>query len=169
MPGTGTETMSAAEFARRYGGGHGVTYAQTQTIHTGKNAAKLAGIMMPSVAARTPNKVEQAWMDFCRSSRHQNASILYEPFKLRLPSGTFYTPDVVIVELGRHPGDGNDRAVVMTCYEVKDVYEHNDRWKLKFKEAASAHSSWLGFAVAKRVSRNPDEWAVVQWPGIMTN
>jgi hypothetical protein len=57
--------------------------------------------------------------------------IRYEPITLRLPSGTRYTPDVVVF----------DGAVIVAMCEVKGAHIHNQRSIHAFKESMAAFPS----------------------------
>lgn len=76
-----------------------------------------------------PNKTEEAWMEQAKRI-HPGCTVRFAPFKLRLPSGCQYTPDVVVTS-----ADGR----VVAIYEVKGAHIHNERSIHAFKEAAAAY------------------------------
>ena len=117
--------MNAKEFQLKYG---------KPTVKVGN-----VGTRLPKL--RKPNRIEAEWL---RLSAEDNACAHYEPFTLRLPDGTSYTPDVVTAAYTQI-GIGLN----LTCYEVKGPFEHNDRWKLKFKQARAAFP-WMRFVIAKK-------------------
>lgn len=122
-----------------------LTAAEFQAMHGSRQSARKAmpgelGTRLPKLPQ--PNKLEAEWMHLCASERPLH--VLYEPFTLRLPDGTKYTPDVAVIRRARN---GNGLQVI--CFEVKGAYEHNDRWKLKFKSARAA-LPWLQFIIAKK-------------------
>lgn len=114
--------MTASQFQTQFG---------KPTVTVGK-----VGTRLPKLP--TPNKVEAEWM------LHLGAGCYYEPFTLNLPDGTKYTPDVVRVTYS-----SREDCSYPTCYEVKGPHEHNDRWKLKFKQARAAFP-WMKFIIAKK-------------------
>lgn len=135
--------MTAAEFQRRFGhigGGSGPPAVRQAKKGEG-------GTRLPKLP--TPNKLEAEWMGLCRHSA--TGSVFYEPFTLNLPDGTKYTPDVVAF-------DSVGEAALVTCYEVKGPFEHNDRWKLKFKAARAAFPMFK-FAIAKKTDSG--EWITI--------
>lgn len=124
--------MTAREFQRTFG---------KPTVTVGK-----VGTRLPKLPQ--PNKIEAEWIELCKRE-HPCAAILYEPFTLRFPDGSgSYTPDVVAV-VPDNPPHNHDGGVELICYEVKGSYEHNDRWKLKFKQARAAFP-WMKFIIAKK-------------------
>jgi hypothetical protein len=62
--------------------------------------------------------------------RHEGCTIRYESMSFRLPSGTLYTPDFIVLR----------QQTVMAIYEAKDSYlnKSSDASKAKFKEARAA-------------------------------
>jgi hypothetical protein len=125
--------MSAAEFQRRHG-----------------SRAKDRGrpqIRIPKQPE--PNKTEAAWIRHCGSEFGPvQFEVRYEPFTLRLPSGTKYTPDVVVF---------NKRTgAVVRVFEVKGRHIHSRDSLEKFKAAVAAYPFWrFGFAQLRGT-----EWAV---------
>lgn len=137
--------MTAAEYQRLYGhGGSGL--AAVPSIRQARKGE--GGTRLPKLP--TPNKLEAEWMRLCDSVACQAR---YEPFTLNLPDGTKYTPDVVTSNFASE-GIG----LVITCYEVKGPFEHNDRWKLKFKAARAAFPMFQ-FAIAKKTDTG--EWIII--------
>jgi hypothetical protein len=59
--------------------------------------------------------------------RHEGCTIRYEAMSFRLPSGTLYTPDFIVLR----------QHAIMVIYEAKDSYlnKSSDASKAKFKEA----------------------------------
>lgn len=95
-----------------------------------KQEAK-ASIRMPKINA--PNKTEAEFMRIAElQCRNSECEVRYEPFTLRLPSGTRYTPDVVVMK-----GD----RVIAVC-EVKGPHIHNAASIRAFKEAAASFPGW---------------------------
>lgn len=116
------ERMTSAEFKRRFGGGLGLS--------TDPEIAKeKPAIKWP--ASSEPNKTEAAWMEVARRI-WPDCAVLYEPITLRLPSGTRYTPDVVMMR---------GKEIVALC-EVKGAHIHNERSVHAIKEARSAFRMW---------------------------
>lgn len=76
------------------------------------------------------NKTEAAWKRILESN-NPGATILYEPFTLRLPSGTRYTPDFVVVYRN-----------VFEVWEVKGGHIHSAASLRAFKEARAAFPFW---------------------------
>jgi hypothetical protein len=88
---------------------------------------------------RGPNKTERAWMDRLLRNREEIHHVLFEPFTLHLPSGTRYTPDVVVLTKGS--------GLVVAIWEVKGKHIHNQRSIHAWKEARAAFPFWsFGFA-----------------------
>ena len=125
-----SQRLTAAEFQAMHGSGTVVRKAVKGEL----------GTRLPKL--RHPNNIEAEWMKICREDSPLH--VLYEPFTLNLPDGTKYTPDVVVIAFAQE-GIG----IRVSCCEVKGTYEHNDRWKLKFK-AARAAFPWLQFIIAKK-------------------
>lgn len=95
-------------------------------------------IRLPKLAG--PNKTEHAWMQECYL-RHPGCAVLFEPCTLHLPSGTRYTPDVLVL-------DGRD---VVAFYEVKGTHIHSTASLRAFKEARAAFNFWR-FIFAQKFS-----------------
>jgi len=135
------ERMTAAEFR-----------AMHQTVATA--APGKGGIRLPKLPQ--PNKIEAEWIELCKRE-HPCATVLYEPFTLRLKDGSRYTPDVlaVVPDDPPHNLDGGNELI---CYEVKGPYEHNDRWKIKFKQARAAFP-WIRFRIAKKTDKSI--WSII--------
>lgn len=133
--------MTAAEFQKHFGSG-GSGPPNVRQAKKGEGGTRLPKLP-------TPNKLEAEWMRVCR---HPSSSlVLYEPFTLNLPDGTKYTPDVVAF-------DPICEASGITCYEVKGPFEHNDRWKLKFKAARAAFPMFK-FAITKKTDTGA--WIII--------
>lgn len=80
------------------------------------------------------NKTEAAWKQLLdREWKTDSVTVFYEPFTLRLPSGTRYTPDFVVVD---------DSGRVLEIWEVKGGHIHNDASLRAFKEARAAFPFW---------------------------
>ena len=106
-----------------------------------KTKALRAQIRLPKPKRITG--VEQAWMDQCKHEWRSVAAlrIEHEPFTLHLPSGTKYTPDVVVWDGGS----------IVAIYEVKDEFIHDRRGSLeKFKAARHAFSHLRFIFVQRR-------------------
>jgi hypothetical protein len=126
------ERITASEFRRRQGLEPAVATDNKPQIRLPKE--------------RRPNKTEAEWMDRLRRTNcdHPGFTVLYEPFTLRLPSGTKYTPDVVTVQ-GRVTGfeiAPVPLGYVCTIYEVKGAHIHNSASIRAFKEARAAFPFW---------------------------
>jgi hypothetical protein len=127
-------SMTAAEFRRRHGGGIAKGEARPQ-------------IRMPKHP--DPNKTEAAWMARCAVEfTAELYEIRYEPFTVRLPSGTRYTPDVVVFN--------KKTGAVVRVFEVKGKHIHSKSSLEKFKAAVAAFPFWrFGFAQLRGT-----QWAV---------
>lgn len=91
-------------------------------------------IRVPKLSS--PNKTEASWMERCRTM-NPGCAVLFEPFTLHLPSGTRYTPDVVVMRAD----------TVVELWEVKGKHIHNQRSIHAWKEARAAFPFWkFGFA-----------------------
>ena len=112
--------MTAAQFQQQFG----------SIANRAQGSEPKAQIRIPRQPQ--PNKTEAAWMEQARRI-HPGAIIRYEPFTLRLPSGTRYTPDVVAIA-----PDGS----VLAIYEVKGPHIHNARSIHALKEAKAAFPFW---------------------------
>jgi hypothetical protein len=128
--------MTASEFQKLFGAGN------VRQARKGEGGTRLPKL-------QTPNKLEAEWISIV--SKTLDSSTLYEPFSFNLPDGTKYTPDVVVFSQ-------EERGLVITCYEVKGPFEHNDRWKLKFKAARAAFPIF-NFAIAKKTDTG--EWIII--------
>ena len=74
--------------------------------------------------------------------------VRYEPFTLRLPAGTKYTPDVVVFD--------KKTGAVVRVFEVKGGHIKRDASLEKFKAAVVAYPFWrFGFAQLRGT-----QWAV---------
>lgn len=127
--------FSAAEYVAQFGGG---------LIVGSVGRAPKAQIRIPKQSG--PNKTEREWMERC-ANLWPGAKVLYEPMTLKLPSGTRYTPDVVVVA-----ASGEIKAI----YEVKGAHIHNARSKHAYKEAVAAFPFW-SFQFAQKTKAG---WAV---------
>jgi len=123
--------------------------AKFQKLHGSDAGNQIIGAKKPQI--RLPkntgaNKTEAEWMRICETRHEAQAAILYEPWSLRLPSGSKYTPDVVVVDLS--PVGCGYR---ITCYEVKGPHIHQSggRSILAFKEARAAYP-WMTFVFAQK-------------------
>jgi hypothetical protein len=116
--------ISAAEYRRR----EGLSVAESK----------------PQIRLPKPQKMNKTEGEWLRSvqARYPHALVAYEPFTLRLPSGTRYTPDVVVIDrvTGR----------VHEIYEVKGAHIHNPRSVHAFKEACAAFPFWTFIFAQKR-------------------
>lgn len=91
--------------------------------------------------ARTPNKTESGWMQQLQV-QYPAALVSFSPFSLNLPSGTRYTPDVVVID--------RTTGRVHEIWEVKGKFIHNQRSIHAWKEARAAFPFWrFGFAQLK--------------------
>jgi hypothetical protein len=111
--------MSAAQFQKEFG------YPPPDAPPTAK-----AQIRMPAPVKM--NKTETEWMEHAKR-RHPGCTVHGQMITLRLPSGTKYTPDVVVMVNGN---------VIVAMYEVKGPHIHNQRSIHAFKEAKSAYPHW---------------------------
>lgn len=132
--------MTAKQFQRLYGSRVDAEFDRRD----GKPAAK-PQIRLPK--KREPNKTEAEWMDRLRRTNcdHPGFTVLYEPFTLRLPSGTRYTPDVVTIQ-GRVEGyeiAPIPMGCICTIYEIKGARVHNPASIRAFKEARAAFPFWI--------------------------
>lgn len=135
------QRLTAAQFKEQFGSKFGNTVVNKPRMQTSKPQ-----IRMPK--KRTPNRTEAEWMRLLQEDNP--LAVLYEPWSLNLPSGTRYTPDVVMIE------SAENGAVTVTCYEVKGSFIHNSRSIHAFKEAAAAFP-WMHWVFAQK---KKDGWAV---------
>jgi hypothetical protein len=84
--------------------------------------------------AKEPNKTEARFMEYARRL-WLDRRMEFEAITFRLPSGTKYTPDVLV-----HPAHVEQRHV---CVEVKGPFVHNARSLHAFKEARSAFPGFV--------------------------
>lgn len=133
----GLSFMTAKEFQAKFG-------RIEEGIPAGTVGPK-AQIRIPKSV--TPNKTEAAWMEQAKR-RHPNAEVKYEPLTFRLPSGTRYTPDVIVF--------AKEGGQVLAVYEVKGPHIHNSASIRAFKEARSAFP-WWPFKFAQLTK---DGWAI---------
>lgn len=89
-----------------------------------------------------PNKTEARFIEWAKRHWH-GRRVDYETLRFRLPSGTHYTPDVVI-----HPANRSERII---CVEVKGPHIHNQRSLHAWKEARAAYPCV--------------QWIFAQWQG----
>ena len=138
------DRISAAEYRRRYADACvKADVVPALPAASAKGASTSPQIRVPKL--RQPNKTEAAWMERLKVLR-PGFMVLYEPFTLRLPSGTRYTPDVVVLF-------GSD---ISEIWEVKGAYLHNAASLRAWKEARAAFPFWLfGFAQLRGT-----EWTV---------
>ena len=115
------DRMTAAEFAAQHGGGRQIIAG----IVAGRTPDPKPQIRIPVQA--TPNKTERALMDYAERI-WPDCKIAYETITLRLPSGTKYTPDVIVTR-------GN---AIIAILEGKGPHIHNQRSIHAFKEALAA-------------------------------
>lgn len=130
--------MTALEFQKQFG-------RIEEGIPAGTIGGPKAQIRIPKAA--TPNKTEAAWMEQAKR-RHPKAEVKYEPLTFRLPSGTRYTPDVIVF--------AKEGGQVLAVYEVKGPHIHNSASIRAFKEARSAFP-WWPFKFAQLTK---DGWAI---------
>ena len=98
-------------------------------------------ILMPKPLKLTG--VEKDWMAECRR-RWPNLRVDAQPFTVRLPSGTKYTPDVGVF----------DGSSVFRLFEVKDDFIHDRKGSIRaFKEAAAQRPEWGWVFVQRRVGQ----------------
>lgn len=101
-------------------------------------------IRMPK--QRGPNKVEAEWMARCvqvYAAYGLKLKIVHEPFSVRLPSGTRYTPDVGIFFENQ----------ILALWEVKGPYIHDKKGSIRaLKEAAATWPQWNWSFAQKRES-----------------
>jgi len=103
----------------------------------GRSGESKAQIRMPKRAKQNAGEREfMALLVF----ENPGAVVLFEPFALILPSGTRYTPDLVVVR---------GREVVLVC-EVKGRRIHNGHSIRAFKEAVAAFPFWKFVFAQKR-------------------
>lgn len=133
--------MTAADFKKQFGSSVG-----NQIVN---ESAMKPQIRLPKNTG--PNKTEAEWMRICQS-KNIDSVVLYEPWSLKLPSGSKYTPDVVVID-----GANQDGRAMITCYEVKGAHIHQSggRSILAFKEARAAYP-WMRFVFAQK---RKDGWA----------
>ncbi|MEZ0277113.1 MAG: hypothetical protein ACAH88_19540 [Roseimicrobium sp.] len=138
------DRISTAEYRRRYA--DACVKADVVPSSSARPRANAAPqIRVPKL--RQPNKTEAAWMARLKVL-HPNAdcTVLYEPFTLRLPSGTRYTPDAVVL----------CGSAIVEVWEVKGAYLHNAAFLRAWKEARAAFPFWrFGFAQLRGT-----EWTV---------
>lgn len=138
--------MKAADFQKKYGHLAGRVVGK---------AAPIIGEAKPQIRipkTPEPNKTEKAWMEylshqFSGSMTEAKSIVMYEPLTFRLPSGTKYTPDVVVF----HPSGKKD------CWEVKGAHIHNQRSIHAFKEAMAAFPCFR-WGFAQKTKKNG--WAI---------
>jgi hypothetical protein len=128
------ERMSSAEFRRRFGGSHEIMEATPQK----------AQIRIPKL--RQPNKTEAEWIRI-QKSRWPGCTVLYEPFSLKLPSGTSYKPDVVIVS--------DTSGCIMEVWEVKGAFLGRSRDSLRAWKESKAFFKFWEFRFAQKTK---DGW-----------
>lgn len=128
------ERMTSAAFRARQGLPPPGTVAGVVQVSKAKPQIRIP-------APRKMTKVEQEWMQSLQS-RYPRALVAFEPFTLRLPSGTKYTADLVVI----------DRATgrVHEIHEVKGPHIHNPASIRAFKEAKAAFPFWTFIFAQKR-------------------
>lgn len=94
------------------------------------------------------NKTEAAWKEQLIRRCDPLTQVFYEPFTLRLPSGTRYTPDFAVIH--------NDGCIV-EIWEVKGGHIHSAASLRAFKEARAAFPFWSFRFAQKRGT----EWTTV--------
>lgn len=121
--------MTSREFQRRFGSGS-ASNSEAENVKP--------QIRLPKM--QEPNKTEAAFIEH-RKRLGDWSRIAYEPITFRLPSGTKYTPDVVVFRQ-----DGG-----IECWEVKGPHIHNPRSVHAFKEARAAYPMFKwGFAQLRK-------------------
>jgi hypothetical protein len=107
----------------------------------GATVAEKPQIRLPK--AQKMNKTEASFELYLRSLwLNTGVKIIYEPITLRLPSGTKYTPDFLVI------GDA-DLGKIIEIWEVKGPHIHSAASLRAFKEARSAFPFWK-FKFAQR-------------------
>lgn len=146
--------LSAAEFKQQFGVPmrNKIVNADKKSVHIGELASPEQNVKKhpqerPQIRLpkkREPNKTEAEWMRMVAimPNGQQPDAVLFEPWSLNLPSGTRYTPDVVLIERA-------DVGISVTCYEVKGAFIHNQRSIHAFKEARAAFP-WMEFVFAQK-------------------
>lgn len=138
--------LSAKDFQQQFGSGLGNQNVNSAAKKPNTLCDKPAKKQKPQIRLpkkRKPNKTEAEWMQWiqiCKQESH--IAVEFEPWSLNLPSGTRYTPDVVLVEVA-------DVGISITCYEVKGPHIHNERSIHAFKEAMAAFP-WMTFVFAQK-------------------
>ncbi len=111
----------------------------------GATVAEKPQIRLPK--AQKMNKTEASFELYLRSTWGKLAAfVLYEPITLRLPSGTKYTPDFVVI--GADAGLWLGR--ILEIWECKGPHIHSAASLRAFKEARSAFPFWAFKFAQKR-------------------
>lgn len=130
------ERMSSAEFQKRHGGGAVAVV----------NPKAKAQIRIPK--KRSMNKTEEEMFNSLQSRYDSRMfEVAYEPFTLLLPSGTRYTPDIVIID--------RRNGAIQQVIEIKGPRVHNSASIRAFKEARAKYTYWLFVFLQK----TKDGWA----------
>lgn len=136
--------LSAADFQKQFGSSLGnqvVNRTTAEPITKDSKAEKKEKPQIRLPKKREPNKTEMEFIMRCREL-YPKAEIQYEAISLRLPSGTVYTPDIGIFEIGKP----------IIFYEVKGPHIHNERSVHAFKEAKAAFPHFQFIFAQKRES-----------------
>ena len=98
-----------------------------------KPAARSKPQIKLKAKANEPNANEKRLLQWLRK-KHPKCKFLYEMLTLRLPSGTNYTPDFVVMQ----------GSTIVAIYEAKDAYigKSGRDSKAKFKESRAVHPQW---------------------------
>lgn len=126
--------MTSKEFQAMHGSGLG-----------NQNVAK-PQIRLPKI--RKMNKTEASFETYLRMRWRDGtlAKIMYEPITFRLPSGTRYTPDFMVVAgvLPEYPtlSEQMSQGTIMEFWEVKGAHIHSSASIRAFKEARAAFPFW---------------------------
>lgn len=141
------DSISAAEFRRMNNlPPPGATSGKMEGSASSATKQMKPQIRLPKLGDEM-NKTEAAWYEQLKR-RWSEYSVIYEPFTLRLPSGTRYTPDFVVIAV-----DGR----ILEIWEVKGGHIHNDASLRAFKEARAAFPFWNFRFAQKRGT----EWTTV--------
>jgi len=152
-------TLSPAQMqmtAKEYRAFMNLPSGSTIQLPKGVKAAEFVrtnGLVQPATSAPQirmprPRKMNQGEQEYQRFliAEHQSCLVLFEPFTLHLPSGTRYTPDLVVLR---------GAEIVCLC-EVKGPRIHNGHTLRAYKEAVSAFPMWTWRFAQKQT----EGWAV---------
>jgi hypothetical protein len=146
------DRISAAEYRRRYADAcvKADVVPPDSSVAVSSPSTRTRAAAMPQIRVpklRLPNKTEASWMARLKVLHAEaGCTVLYEPFTLRLPSGTRYTPDAVVLS----------GSAIVEVWEVKGAYLHSAASLRAWKEARAAFPFWrFGFAQLRGT-----EWTV---------